>query len=102
MPTLNCPIDQCPFATPDIDMAGAVAILTIHGSVHQNAPQQPVAHVARAPRLDWTTEDAVAFMLESDFSDAESTWGMETDEEELLVVLFLLRPTIAPTCNVLI
>ena len=51
VPTLNCPIDQCPFATPDIDMAGTVAILTIHGSVHQNAPQQPVAHVARAPRL---------------------------------------------------
>ena len=31
-----------------------------------------------------TTEDAVAFVLESDFSDAESTWGMDTDEEEIL------------------
>ena len=31
-----------------------------------------------------TTEDAVAYMLDSDISDGESTWGMDTDEEELL------------------
>lgn len=32
-----------------------------------------------------TVEDAVvAYVLESDFSDDESCWGMDTDEEELL------------------
>lgn len=37
---------------------------------------------ARNKRI--TTEDAVAYVLESDFSDDESTWGMDTDEEEAL------------------
>ena len=53
MPVLECPIDSCSFATNDIDMAGAVAILTIHGSIHQNAPAQlPAAAHARAPKLE--------------------------------------------------
>ena len=89
MHTLNCLIDQCPFATPDIDMAGAVTILTIHGSVHQNALQQPVAHVARAPRLErprikmnatseewnafhrgWETSPSLTHLLQLNFSNA--------------------------------
>ena len=37
---------------------------------------------ARNKRI--TTEDVVAYVLESDFSDDESTWGMDTDEEEAL------------------
>lgn len=52
MPILDCPIESCTFATPDIDIAGAVAILTIHGSIHQNVPQQQVAPVTRAPKLE--------------------------------------------------
>ena len=52
MPILNCPIADCGFATPDIDMNGAVAILNIHGSIHQNAPRGPVAPTVRAPKLE--------------------------------------------------
>ena len=52
MPVLNCPIESCAFATPDVDIAGAVAILTIHGSIHQNAPHQPVVPIVRAPKLE--------------------------------------------------
>ena len=40
------------------------------------------ASKARNKRI--TTEDAVAYVLDSDFSDDESCWGMDTDEEELL------------------
>ena len=65
-----------------------------------------------------TTEDAVAYMLESDFSDTESTWGMDTDEEEMLddllmenefeihdqrlVILLLTATQHMPACNVFI
>ena len=40
---------------------------------------------ARNKRI--TTEDAVAYVLDSDFSDFsddESCWGMDTDEEEYI------------------
>ena len=52
MPILNCPIEACGYATPDIDINGAIAILNIHGTIHQNAPQLPAAPVARAPKLE--------------------------------------------------
>jgi len=69
MTILSCPIPNCGFATEDVDVIGAAAILNAHALIHTtNAAQPRAAHVVRAPKLERpklhlnaTTEDWNAF-----------------------------------------
>ena len=51
MVVLQCPIDSCPFRTPDVEVVGAAAVLTIHGSTHTSQPAAPTPAQPRGPKL---------------------------------------------------
>eukprot|EP00111_Clytia_hemisphaerica_P013685 TCONS_00040255-protein len=51
MTVLNCPIPGCGFATDDVDVVGAAAILNAHTYTHMVVPQ-PAAPPVRGPKLD--------------------------------------------------
>jgi len=36
MPVINCPLEGCTYATPDVDAAIAASLLIIHNNVHLN------------------------------------------------------------------
>ncbi|OWF54637.1 hypothetical protein KP79_PYT25380 [Mizuhopecten yessoensis] len=42
MPVLNCPIDGCTYATPDVDAIVDAALITTHATIH-NANASPAA-----------------------------------------------------------
>lgn len=68
MTVLKCPIPGCEFATDDVEVVGAAAILNLHSHVH-NAPVRVPAPGIRAPKLERpkvkqnsTTEEWNAFL----------------------------------------
>jgi hypothetical protein len=53
MPAVQCPIDGCAFATDDIEVALAIALLNIHATTHAPAAAGPTHSTRpRAPRLE--------------------------------------------------
>ena len=50
MTNLTCPIPGCGFATQDVDVVGAAAILNVHSHMHVTAPTQLPLH-ALGPKL---------------------------------------------------
>ena len=62
MTILTCPIPGCGFATQDVDVVGAAAILTVHNNMHIAAPPPaPAPAPSRGPKLErpkleWTHE----------------------------------------------
>ena len=51
MPSINCPIDNCPYSTGEVDPAVAAALLTVHNNVHIGVAAQPTAAKQKAPKL---------------------------------------------------
>ena len=53
MPILTCPITSCDYATEDLEIVGAAALMNIHAITHQQptVQQQPAAS-RRAPKLE--------------------------------------------------
>ena len=37
MPVVNCPLDNCAYATPDVDAVVAASLLNLHNNVYKNA-----------------------------------------------------------------
>jgi hypothetical protein len=54
MPVIRCPIDDCDYATADVDTAVAAALLMIHNNVHVITPAVPQRAVTRqsAPKIE--------------------------------------------------
>ena len=53
MTILTCPIPGCGFATQDVDVVGAAAILTVHNNMHIAAPPPaPAPAPSRGPKLE--------------------------------------------------
>ena len=66
---LTCPITGCGYATEDVDVVGAAALLNVHAHIHATTPHQATPTVSRAPKLERpklglnaTTEDWNAFI----------------------------------------
>ena len=53
MPVIQCPMTDCPYATEDVDVAIAAALLVIHNNVHIAAPPTAVcSSKQRAPKIE--------------------------------------------------
>ena len=53
MPSINCPIEECPYSTDDVEAAVAAVLLTIHNNVHLSAPRSSEAATRqRAAKID--------------------------------------------------
>ena len=53
MPSIKCPIAECPYSTEDVDAAVAAALLVIHNNVHVSAPRNAEAATRqRAPKIE--------------------------------------------------
>jgi len=114
MVVLTCPMPDCGFATNDVDVIGAAAILNIHAHVHATAPRA-TAPSQRAPKLERpkiklerpkiglnvTTEDWNAFLrrwntfkVGSDITDAAaSTQLLECAHNQLTNIILRADPT---------
>lgn len=51
MPSIDCPIEDCPYSTGDVDPAVAAALLTVHNNVHIGAAAPTMASKQKAPKL---------------------------------------------------
>ena len=51
MPTVNCPITSCPYATTDVDAILAAAIINTHVTTHVAATNTAKAEKVKRPSI---------------------------------------------------
>ena len=71
MPIVNCPVDGCPYATPDVDAVLAAALITAHATTHRPATSDPPA--ARVEKVKRPTVSSAG--TSEDWSYFKSRWG---------------------------
>ena len=74
MPSISCPIAECPYRTDDVEAAVAAVLLTIHNNVHSSAPRSEAATRHRAPRIDRPKISAGS--SEETWSTFNTRWAM--------------------------
>ncbi|RLC10819.1 MAG: hypothetical protein DRI57_19860 [Deltaproteobacteria bacterium] len=74
MPTaiINCPIDGCPYATPDVEAVVAAALITTHATTHAAAPPQHVT-AARPEKVKRPTISSAG--TSEEWSYFQSRWS---------------------------
>jgi len=107
MTILTCPIPGCDFATQDVDVVGAAAILNVHSHVHVTTPTraQPTVRGPKLERpklkLNSTNEDWNAFIrrwetfrIGSGVQDATASGQLlECTSEQLGKIVLRADPT---------
>lgn len=71
MPVVNCPIDECPYMTPDIDAILAAALITTHATIHSPATTNTAA--AKTEKVKRPTVSSAG--TSEDWSYFKSRWG---------------------------
>ena len=75
MPSISCPIAECPYRTEDVEPALAAVLLTVHNNVHLSAPQHSGAATRnRAPKIDRPKISAGS--SEETWSTFNTRWAM--------------------------
>ena len=74
MPSINCPIAECPYKTEDVEPALAAVLLTVHNNVHLSAPRSEAATRNRAPKIERPKISAGS--SEEVWSTFNARWGM--------------------------
>lgn len=71
MPVVNCPIDGCPYMTPDVDAILAAALITTHATIHSPATTNTAA--AKTEKVKRPTVSSAG--TSEDWSYFKSRWG---------------------------
>ncbi|XP_063956770.1 uncharacterized protein LOC135154494 [Lytechinus pictus] len=79
MPTVNCPIPGCDYATPDRDAAIVAALLTAHSTIHTSGQAAKVEKVKRPTIAAAGTSEEWAYFKSrwSDYVDATKITGKD-------------------------
>ena len=71
MPVVNCPIGDCPYATPDVDAVVAAALINAQATVHSQAA--PGAAAAKTEKVKRPTVSSAG--TSEDWAYFQSRWG---------------------------